>query len=242
MGGFVVTVGLHLLLMLGKSSGEASVAVGVADKVEEGGLCRGDGSPEGGDAGATDGTGRKAGVLVGIVGRGRVEVGAVDGAAITSLEQGGVDDGGVGFKRHLAGETVDKDAGDQGTLFLDAHFLFNEGGKGHDAGDICITVWVEAKLRGGLSEAPDHGRQHLGRRGMAGEAVGGRKEEPFKGGGVGGNVGDESGVLAGGSEEGVVRAQTGRFGGMGDVEEVVALGQGEGQGKGVAVTEAGGVG
>src|SRR3984957_5486662 len=77
---------------------------------------------------------------------------------------------------------------------------------------------------------------------MAGEAVGVGKEVALKG------VrrcrsrlspfGDELGVLAGGGEKGLARAETGGLNCLGDVEDVVALGDGEGAGIDVAANDA----
>ncbi len=56
---------------------------------------------------------------------------------------------------------------------------------------------------------------------------------------VGGPLGDELGVLAFGGEEGVARAESGCLDRLGDVEDVVALGDGEGAGVDVAAEQAG---
>src|SRR5437899_2756426 len=93
---FGLAVGLDLLGVLPEIDGEAGVAGGVADEVEVVGLGGVKGSAEGGEAGVGDGAGGEAGVFVGVVGRGGLEVGGVEGAAPAAVEQGGVDDGGVG--------------------------------------------------------------------------------------------------------------------------------------------------
>ena len=87
-------VGLDLLGMLLEVGGEAAVAGGIADEIEVVGLGRVKGSPQGGDSGVADGPGRQAGVVVGVVRRGRLQVGGVDGAAPAVFQQRGVDDGG----------------------------------------------------------------------------------------------------------------------------------------------------
>ena len=47
-------------------------------------------------------------MAVGVVGRGGLEVGGVDGAAVAVFEQGGVDDGGIGGQGHALARRLRK--------------------------------------------------------------------------------------------------------------------------------------
>ena len=90
------------------------MALRVRDEVEVVGVGGGTGGFERGDAWVGDGAGRQAGMAIGVVGRGVLQVGLVDGASIAVFQQGGVDDAGVGGERHVLCEAVDEDAGDEG--------------------------------------------------------------------------------------------------------------------------------
>ncbi len=129
-----LTVGLDLLVVLLETDGEPGVAGGVADEVEVVGLGGVQGCTEGGYSGVGDGAGRQAGVLVGVVGRGGLEVGGVDGAAPAVVEQGGVDDGGVSGEGYRPGEAVGEDAGDEWAFGLLAYLFFDQRGHGDGAG------------------------------------------------------------------------------------------------------------
>ena len=100
-----------------------------------------------------------------------------------------------------------------------------------------MTVLV--RLGGDLAEALDHGGGDVVRRGVAVEAVGVGEEVAFERRGVGAEVGDEGCLGALGGEEGIVRAEAGGFDGLGDVEDVVALGDGDGEGIDIAAGDAG---
>ena len=179
---------------------------GVADEVEVVGAGWAHGGSEGGEAGIGDGPGGQAGVFVSVIGRWRLEVGGVDGAAPAIVEQGGVDDGGVGGQGDALGEAVDEDACYQGALRVLANLFFNE--RGHDDG--MGNVVVEAELGGCLAEAAHHGGEDLERCGVAGELIGVGEEiafERYGGRSVGGEGRDELGVLALGGEEGVPRGR-----------------------------------
>src|ERR1019366_3585340 len=89
-------VALDLLAMLLEGGGEAAVALGIRDEVEEIGARGGDGGFERGDARVADGAGGQSGVAIGVVGRIELKVGGVNGAAIATLEQSSVDDAGIG--------------------------------------------------------------------------------------------------------------------------------------------------
>ena len=233
-----LAVGLDLLVVLLETDGEAGVSGGVADEVEVVGLGGVQGCAEGGYAGVGDGARGEAGVFVGVVGRGGLEVGGVDGAAPAVVEQGGVDDGGVGGEGHGPGEAVGEDAGDEGAFGLLAYLFFDERGHGDGAGHGGV---VDAELGGGLAEAADHGGEDLEGRGVAGEAVGVGEEVAFERFGVGAwgeEIGDEFDVLALGGEEGFAFGEAGGFDCGGDVEDVEALGDGEGLGVDVAADEA----
>ena len=172
-----------------------------------------------------------------------MEVGGVDGAAPAVVEQGGVDDGGVGGEGHAAGEAVDEDSGDQGALGVLADLLFDEGGQDDGAGDVLCIFGCQAELGGLLAEAVDHGGEDLLGRGVAGEAVGVGEEIAFEGGG-GGVLGVWKGAMSS-----VWRRSAARKASreprpadcdcLGDVEDVVALGDGEGDGVDVAAGDAG---
>ncbi len=119
-----------------------------------------------------------------------------------------------------------------------AYLFFDE--RGHDDGSGHAGA-VEAELSACLAEAVDHGGEDLERGGVAGEAVGVGEEIAFERAGVGvwwQEAGEEFGVLAFGGEEDVAAGEAGGFGGGGDVEDVVALGDGEGLGVDVAAEEA----
>ena len=75
--------------MLLEVDGEAGVTGRIADEIKVIGLGGMESSPEGGDAGVADGPRRQAGVFVGVVGRGRLEVRGVDGAAPAVVQQRG---------------------------------------------------------------------------------------------------------------------------------------------------------
>ena len=235
---FCLAVRLDLLGVLLEIDGEAGVAGGVADKVEVVGLGGMKGGAEGGYAGVGDRTRGQARVFVGVVGRGGLEVGGVDGAAPAVVQQSGVDHSRIGGQGHGPGEAVGEDTGYEGAFGLLADLLLDDRGHGHGWDDVGA---VEAELRGGLAEAVDHGGEHLERGGVAGEAVGVGEEVAFERLGVGAGreeVGDEFGVLALGGEEGVAFGEPGGFDGGGDVEDVEALGDGEGLGVDVAADEA----
>ena len=72
--------------MLLEGGGEAAVALGVGDEEEVVGLGGVEGGLEGGHSGVADGAGGQAGVDVGVVGRGVLEVGGVDGSAPPIVE------------------------------------------------------------------------------------------------------------------------------------------------------------
>ena len=129
-----------------------------------------------------------------------------------------------------------EDAGDQGALGVLADLLFDEGGEDDCCGSakLAIDAGAEAELGGDLAEALDHGGEDLGRRDVAGEAVGVGEEIAFERGGVGREVGDQRGLAAFGGEEGIAGAKAGGLDRLGDVEDVVALGDGEGDGVDVA--------
>src|ERR1700729_2073072 len=113
-----LAVGLNLPGVLLEGGGEEGVAGGVADKVEVISLCGRHCRLEGGDAGVADGARGEAGMLVGVVRRGPLEVGGVDGTSPAVVEQGGVDGGGVGGEGHALVETVEEDPGYEGTFRL----------------------------------------------------------------------------------------------------------------------------
>ena len=73
---------------------------------------------------------------------------------------------------------------------------------------------------------------------VAGEAVGVGEEIAFERGGVGREIGDEVGLAAFGGEEVVAGAEAGGLDRLGDVEDVVALGDGEGDGVDIAADHA----
>ena len=74
---------------------------------------------------------------------------------------------------------------------------------------------------------------------MAGEAVGVREEVTLERRGVGREVGDKVGAADRRFQKFVAPAQTGGLDGLGDVEDVVALGDGEGDGVDIAAQDAG---
>src|ERR1035441_4132419 len=119
-------VDLHLLGVLLEGSGKAAVALGVGDGIEGAGGGGGEGSLERGDPGVADGARRQAGLAVGVVGRVGLEVGGVDGAAITAIEQSCVDDAGICRERHALGEAVGEDAGDERALGVLIDLLLDE--------------------------------------------------------------------------------------------------------------------
>src|SRR5665213_1958531 len=99
--------------------------------------------------------------------------------------------------------------------------------------------WADAELRGYRAEAADHGGEDLLRRDVVGEAVGVREEVAFERGGVGREVVDEGGVVALGGEKFIARGETGLVDGIGDVKDVDALGDGDGDGVDIASHDAG---
>jgi len=90
-----------------------------------------------------------------------------------------------------------------------------------------------------LTEAADHGGEHLFGRGVAGEVVGVGEEIAFERGGVRAIGGDELGVLALGGEEFFSWGEAGGFDCLRDVEDVEAFGDGDGDGVDVALEQAG---
>ena len=84
-------------------------------------------------------------MFVGVVGGRGLQVGGVDGAAPSVVEQGGVDDGGVGGERHGTGEAVDEDSGDERAFGVLADLFFDQ--RGHDDG-AGMVLSVEAELGG----------------------------------------------------------------------------------------------
>src|SRR5450631_3905729 len=121
-----VAVGLDLLGVLFEGGGEAAVALGIGDEVEIAGAGGGDCGFQGRNSGVADGAGRQAGVTIGVVGRIRLEVGSVNGAAVAILEQSGIDDAGIGGERHVLGEAVFEDSGDEWALRTLANFFLDE--------------------------------------------------------------------------------------------------------------------
>lgn len=222
--------------VLGEGGGEAGVAGAIADEVEvarSGGMKHG---PEGGEAGIGDGAGGKAGVAVGVIGGVGFEVRGIDGATVAAIEQGGVDDGGIGLEGHALREAILKDAGDEWPLGALRDLFFDDGGKGDGA----EGVRAETEAGGALAEALDHDGEHGGGRGVAREAVGIRVEEALERGGVAARdeIGDEGGVAALGGEDVPGRAEAGGLRGVGDVEDVEAFGDDEGAGVDVAADDA----
>lgn len=88
------------------------------------------GGAQGFQARIGDGAGGEAGVPVGVVGILTVEIGTVDFAAVTALELGGVDHGGVAFELHAGGEAVRKKARDLGALVGNGAFFLDKRGEG----------------------------------------------------------------------------------------------------------------
>lgn len=179
---FGLAIGLDLLGVLLEIDRETGVAGGIADKVKVvglGGVHRG---AQGCQAGVGDWPGRRAGVFVGVVGRGRLQVRGVDGAAPAVVEQGGVNDGWVGGQGHGFSEAVDEDPGYEGPLGVLTYLFFNEGGQDDGLGHVGLA---DTELRALLAEAVNHRGEDLKRCGVAGEAVGVGKEVAFEGFGVG---------------------------------------------------------
>ena len=149
------------------------------------------------------------------------------------------------------GEAVFEDAGDQGALGVLADFLLDEGGEDDGVGEVRTRVrsGSHAKDSPAGSLRPSWAatwRKRLtmaarisGGRGVAGEAVGVGEEIALERGGVGREVGDEAGLAAFGGEEGVAGAEAGGVDCRGDVEDVVALGDGERDEVDVAAGDAG---
>src|ERR1017187_6041483 len=75
--------------------------------------------------------------------------------------------------------------------------------------------------------------------GVAGEAVGVREEVTLERRGIGREIGDKVGAAERRFQEFVAPAQTGGLDGLGDVEDVVALGDGERDGVDIAAQDAG---
>lgn len=82
----------------------------------------------------------------------RLQVRGVDGAAVSVLEQSGIDDGGISGEWNVAGETVLEDAGNKRAFGGLADLFFNDRGKGDSFGDLS----PETQLNSGLAEAVDH--------------------------------------------------------------------------------------
>lgn len=94
----------------------AAGAVGAGDKVEVGGVGWLEGRFQGRQTGVGDGPRRQAGMLIGVVAMGAFQIGAVQGAAVTVIEQGGVDGGRVALQAHLSPQAVAKDGGHERPL------------------------------------------------------------------------------------------------------------------------------
>ena len=175
-------------------------------------------------------------MAVGIVGRGVLQVRGVDGAAIEVVKERGIDDAGIGGERHVLREAVDKDSGNERAFGVLGDLFFDQGGEYDRSREV---GGGKVELGGGLAEALDHGGKDLGGRGVAGEAVGVREEVALERGRAGGEVGDEAGLGVGGGKQAAAGGETGGFDGLGDVEKVVALGDGEGDSVDVAANDAG---
>jgi hypothetical protein len=177
-------------------------------------------------------------MAVGVVGRVGLEVGCENGAAVSAFEQRSVDDAGIGGERHALGEPVDEDTGDERAFGVLRDLLLDERSEGDGRGDVGDRVSCEAELGGDLAEAMNHCSEHLGGRGSAGEAVGVGEEVAFERRGVRAEVGDERSLRAFGGEKGFARTEAGGLDGLGDIEDVIALGDGDGEGIDVAARDA----
>src|ERR1700761_8711545 len=122
---FGLAIGLHLPGVLLEIDREAGVTGGIADKVQVVGLGWVHRGAEGSYARIGDRSGGETGVLVGVVGRGELEVRGVDGAAPAVVEEGGVDHGWVGCEWHGFGEAVDEDSSYEGALGVLTDLFFD---------------------------------------------------------------------------------------------------------------------
>src|ERR1700677_83948 len=198
-------VGLDLLVVFLETGGKTAVPGGVAYKIEKVRLGWRYCCAQGRKAGVTDGTGWQASVPVGVVRRRGLQVRGVNDAAPSAVKERCIDDGGIRGERNVLGEAVDEDPGNEGPLRILANLFFDERSHGDGAGDVAS----DAKRRGRLAEAVDHGGQDQQRRSVAREVISVWKQVAFEG--VWMRAGghpclDELGVLALGREEGGARS------------------------------------
>src|SRR5580700_2169684 len=84
-----LAVGLNLLCVLLQIDGETGVSGCIANKIKVIGSSRMHGGADGGGSGVADGAGGQAGMPISVVGRRRLKVGGVDGAAPVVVEHCG---------------------------------------------------------------------------------------------------------------------------------------------------------
>jgi len=204
------------------------------NEVEVARLGRGESGAERAQAGIGDGSGGKAGVEIGVVRGVSGEIAAVDDTLPAAGEDEAIDDGGVGFKGHLPGEAVGKDAGDKGAVGIDGGFALDERGESDGA----VEILLEVDEGGGLPEPAHHGRDDLRGCGGVRKTVGVREQVSLQGLGAGVDVGDEGGLAASGVEEVLAGGEVGLLDARGDVVDVGALGNDDGAGEYITMDDA----
>ena len=94
--------GGDIVVVLFEGGRKTVVAVSIADEVEEAGLCRVHCRFERASAGIGDRSWRQAGVTVRVVGRVELHVIVMQGAAVSSPKQLGINYAGIGLQRNSA--------------------------------------------------------------------------------------------------------------------------------------------
>src|SRR5579872_3643946 len=89
-------IGDHILVVLFDGAGEAVMALGIGDEIVVVGLRWVHGSFEGAASGIGDRAGGQASVAIGVIGRSEAHIGMMQRTLVSSGQEFGVDDAGVG--------------------------------------------------------------------------------------------------------------------------------------------------
>src|ERR1019366_1114064 len=144
---------------------------------------------------------------------------AVDGAAVVSEQERGVDGGGIAIELHADAQAVLEDGGDERALLGQLAFLFDQ----RSQGDHFVYGPGGVDASPGVAELAGHEAAEFVGGGVAGEAGGVGGEIPFERGGQGIEIVNQGGI-GGGCQEigGLEEAEL--FGGGSDIEHVLAFG------------------
>ena len=158
-------------------------------------------------------------MLVGVVRVGAVEIRAVDDSAITAVQHGRINCGGVAIQLHADPQAVQEDRRDHGALLGKLSLLLHQGRQRHHV----MRAGGGSQTAPNFSKAGHHEAAELLWGGVAAQFVGVRKQVALQAGRLRVEVVDQRRIGRRLHKPGG-REQTGLFGGGSDVEDVLALG------------------